>query len=326
MHPSNGSSGAWKRYGNHFVIEDAPDGKLPAKMMEPLAARRAIRLAFHDAEGVHVRADRTRLKQILINLLSNAVKYNRDGGSVVVEAVPFGTKVRISVRDTGNGLDAAQLAQLFQPFNRLGQEAGSEDGTGIGLVVTRRLAELMGGEVGVASTVGEGSEFWITLASSDAVEASGTAVAKVRAAAQPADGPRKKTILYVEDNPANLKLVEEILRLRPDLDLLTAADASTGIAFAYAHNPDMILMDINLPGMRGDEALLRLRADGATAHIPVVALSANAMPRDVSHGLEMGFDYYLTKPIDIGQFLLAVDKALGIESTSNPPAEAVKEP
>ena len=295
-------------------------------MMEPLAAKRAIRLEFGDPGALYVRADRTRLKQILINLLSNAVKYNREGGTVTVEAVPFGERVRISVRDTGKGLDEGQLAQLFQPFNRLGQEAGSEDGTGIGLVVTRRLAELMGGDVGVSSKVGEGSDFWITLAPSDAPEANGAADGSVRVASRCATGPRRKTILYIEDNPANLKLVEEILRLRPDLGLLTAADASTGIALAHVHLPDMILMDINLPGMRGDEALLRLRAQADTAHIPVVALSANAMPRDVSHGLALGFDHYLTKPIDIGEFLQTVDRALGIEPASNPPPEAVKEP
>ncbi|HEY1044494.1 MAG TPA: response regulator, partial [Telluria sp.] len=210
--------------------------------------------------------------------------------------------------------------------NRLGQEAGTEDGTGIGLVVTRRLAELMGGEVGVASTVGEGSEFWIDLKPSDAAAASGTAGPNVRTAGRAAGSAHKNTILYIEDNPANLKLVQEILRSRPDLELLTAGDASTGIALAHVHDPDMILMDINLPGMRGDEALRRLRADPGSAHIPVVALTANAMPRDVTHGLEMGFDAYLTKPIDIGDFLRTVDGTLGIGRADNPPLEAAKEP
>jgi signal transduction histidine kinase/ActR/RegA family two-component response regulator len=282
------------------------------EMMEPLAAGRGIAMQFDDPGELHVLADRTRLKQILLNLLSNAIKYNRPDGSVFVSAARQDGKVRLAVRDTGQGLDESQLAQLFQPFNRLGQEAGAEVGTGIGLVVTRRLAELMDAQVGVSSTVGVGSEFWIDLKPSSAPVASGAPDAGASALAPGAGGKERRTILYVEDNPANLKLVQEIIRLRPDLELMTAGDAVSGIDLARAHQPDMILMDINLPGMRGDEALLRLRMDEATAHIPVVALTANAMPRDVSRGLELGFFRYLTKPIDVGRFLQAVDGALGI--------------
>jgi CheY-like chemotaxis protein len=282
-------------------------------MIEPQAQPDGIRMTFPRFDApVFVLADRTRFKQVLINLLSNAVKYNQPAGEVVVECVATGGgRIRISVKDTGAGLGPEKLAQLFQPFNRLGQARGSVQGTGIGLVMSKRLVELMGGVIGVKSTVGLGSVFWFELGS---VEAPRLEAEKERPAGevtprvQPA-GPLR-TLLYVEDNPANLKLVEQLIARRPSLCLLSALDGNMGIQLARAHQPEVILMDINLPGISGLEALKILLEDQATAHIPVLALSANAMARDIEKGLAAGFFSYLTKPIKIPEFMKALDTAL----------------
>ena len=290
------------------------------QMIEPAAAPRHIRLAFVPPGRQHVVADRTRLKQVLLNLLSNAVKYNRDGGQVTVraDAVPGG-RVRVTVQDTGQGLDAVQRAMLFQPFNRLGQESGPEEGTGIGLVVTRRLVELMGGRIGLESTVDVGSAFWFELdACAEAVRAAPLVDDALPAGAAASPAVHRRTVLYVEDNPANLRLVEEIVALRPDLQLLSAADGALGVTLAQAHRPDVVLMDLNLPGIGGAEALALLRRDPRTARIPVIALTANAMPRDVEAGLAAGFFRYLTKPLDISALLAALDAALALPG---PPAD-----
>jgi CheY-like chemotaxis protein len=259
------------------------------------------------------------VKQILINLLSNAIKYNRVGGTVVVDcAVTSPQRIRISVTDTGPGLTPEKLAQLFQTFNRLGQEGGAEEGTGIGLVVSKRLVELMGGEIGVESTVGSGSVFWIELKLADEPEhVAGTeARAELGPALSVADGMRVRTLLYVEDNPANLLLVEQLIARRPDMRLLGASDAKQGIALARAHKPEIILMDINLPGgISGIKALTTLREDPLTKHIPVIALSANAMPRDTKKGLDAGFFRYLTKPIKVDEFMHVLDVALEFSDT-----------
>lgn len=283
------------------------------EMIEPLANKRNIRIMFPHNDGLHVLADRTRLKQVLLNLLSNAIKYNRENGAVMIACTAHAAgPVRITMQDTGAGLGAEQLEQLFQPFNRLGQETGAEEGTGIGLVVTKRLVELMEGEIGVTSTVGIGSVFWIELKpAASAQYAAGSNIAQLSAYArieQP--GTAQRTLLYVEDNPANLKLIQEIIAFRPDLQLLTAVDARLGIELARAHQPQVILMDINLPGMSGNDALIVLRDDPKTAHIPVIALTANAMPHDVAKSIAFGFFRYLTKPINIDAFFEALDSAL----------------
>ena len=281
-------------------------------MVEPIAASRGVRVLFPETPGAVVLADRTRLKQVLLNLLSNAVKYNREAGAVVVACEQVApARLRLSVQDTGAGLDADQVASLFQPFNRLGQEGGSQEGTGIGLVVTKRLVELMGGEIGVSSSPGMGSVFWIELASTAplAVQAEGAPDAAQEADAVPDEG-EPHLILYVEDNPANLRLVEEIVRFRSDLRLLSAHDGHVGLSLARAHRPEIILMDLNLPGMSGMEVLRQLRADPLTAGIPVIALTANAMQRDIERGLAAGFSRYLTKPIDIDKFTDAINSTL----------------
>jgi len=284
-------------------------------MIEPQGQKRGLKMTFPQFDlPCFVDADRTRLKQILINLLSNAIKYNQPNGTVVVDAECARSapeRTRISVRDTGAGLPPDMLLQLFQPFNRLGRERDTEEGTGIGLVMSKRLVELMGGEIGVESTVGLGSVFWFELNSAAAPQiAVDTAepAAKPQPQAQP--GAPLCTLLYVEDNPANLKLIEQLIARRPDMRLLSAIDGNLGIQLARAEQPEVILMDINLPGISGIEALRILREDPATAHIPVVALSANAMPRDIEKGLQAGFFRYLTKPIKIDEFMHTLDAAL----------------
>jgi len=282
-------------------------------MIEPQAQKRGIRVTFPEVDRpCFIKADRTRVKQVLINLLSNAIKYNQVGGSVVVECSACAQqRMRVSVKDTGAGLPPEKLAQLFQPFNRLGQETSAEEGTGIGLVVTKRLVELMGGAIGVESTIGEGSVFWIELVVAPAPKlAVGAAESVAPAQPQAQNGAAPRTLLYVEDNPANLQLVEQIIARRPDMRLLSAKTGPLGIELARASRPDVILMDINLPGMSGIKAMQILRADTATAHIPVVALSANAIPRDIERGLQAGFFRYLTKPIKVDEFMGTLDVAL----------------
>jgi PAS domain S-box-containing protein len=282
-------------------------------MIEPQAQQRGIRITFPRFDIPYfVLADRTRVKQVLINLLSNAIKYNIKQGTVEVkctESTPG--RIRVNIRDIGAGLYPEQLAQLFQPFNRLGQEAGGEEGTGIGLVVAKRLVELMGGVIGVESTVGVGSVFWFELISVAEPHLSmeeGEAAALVQPHVP--RGARPHTLLYVEDNPANLKLVEQIIARHPDIRLLTAVNGNLGIELARDNLPDVILMDINLPGINGFEALKILRSDAATAHIPVIAISANAMPLDIERGLKAGFFRYMTKPIKVNELMEALDMAL----------------
>jgi len=287
-------------------------------MIEPQAKKRGIRMSFpRFGEPCFVNADRTRVKQILINLLSNAIKYNQADGTVVVEcAANPPDSFRISIRDTGAGLPPEKLAQLFQPFNRLGQEASAEEGTGIGLVVTKRLVELMGGAIGVESTVGAGSVFWVDLNSAAPPSfTNGEFETAASAPMQVASGAPRHTLLYVEDNPANLKLVEQLIARRPDLRLLTAINGNLGIELARTAQPEVILMDINLPGMSGTEAMQILRHDPATSHIPVLALSANAIPHDIERGLEAGFFRYVTKPIKVDEFMAALDVALEFAGT-----------
>ena len=204
-----------------------------------------------------------------------------------------------------------QLSQLFQPFNRLGKETSAEEGTGIGLVVTKRLVELMGGSIGVESSVGVGSVFWVELKLAKAPRLEPLLLAQV-ALAQPKlpEGTPLRTVLYVEDNPANLELVEQLIERRADLRLLSAADGNLGIEYARTYQPDVILMDINLPGISGVEVMQILRADPSTRHIPIIAISANAMPRDIEKALAAGFYNYLTKPIKVKEFISALDEAL----------------
>ncbi len=254
-----------------------------------------------------IRADRVRLLQILMNLLSNAIKYNRAGGSVVITAAAAGDHVRIAVADTGNGIAPERQAELFQPFNRLGAESGPIQGSGIGLYIVKKLVDLMRGAIQVQSRLGQGSTFTIALP----VQRTGTSPAERRVEPPPARGPSTTfSMLYVEDNPSNIRLMEELVDTLGDIRLLTAPDARTGLDLARANRPDLIVLDINLPGMSGLEMVAYLKAHPATAAIPVMALSAAAMPNQVENGLAAGFTHYLTKPLDVALFLRAVEEVL----------------
>ena len=285
-------------------------------MVGAQAQTRGISLAFPRFDiPCAVKADRTRLKQVLINLLSNAIKYNTDGGSVVVEcSASTHGRIRIEVKDTGQGLAPDRMSGLFQPFNRLGRENGTEQGTGIGLVMCKRLTELMGGVIGVESTVGKGSVFWLELNLAEPQPAGPTKHRAVSPAQVQADAPLH-TLLYVEDNPANRNLVENLVARRPDLRLLSAADGNRGVEIARASRPDVILMDINLPGLSGIQALRILAEDPTTAHIPVVGLSAYAMHSEIEKGLAAGFFRYLTKPFKVNEFMETLDVALQFAKT-----------
>ncbi len=298
---------------NQLVIE------CEAMMMQK-AHKWGINLTFPQLQGegkleYFVLADRTRLKQVILNLLSNAIKYNSKNGSVSVFCTALSPeRVRMCVHDTGPGLTAAQMAQLFQPFNRLGRESSNASGTGIGLVMTKRLVELMGGSIRALSELGVGSEFIIEMPLIPANDTHWLSTLTVHRAepehALVARTESLHTLLYVEDNPANLMLVEDLMARRPDIHLISANDGLQGVALAQRALPDVILMDINLPGISGLQALSLLLNDPATAHIPVVALSANAMQRDIDKGLAAGFFKYLTKPIRVTEFMQTMDDAL----------------
>ena len=281
-------------------------------MVEPQALAHGVSLSFHPTDmPCFVTADRVRLKQALMNLLSNAIKYNKKDGAVVMDCVESAPgHIRIRVKDSGAGLSVEKLAQLFQPFNRLGQEPNVVQGTGIGLAAGKQLVELMGGTLGVETSVGKGSLFWIEMSRdlTPQLTTGNTVPAEPSAQAQKSAPPR--TLLYVEDNPASLMLVEQLIARRPDLRLLSAGDGLRGIALARTYLPDVILMDINLLGISGIQALKILREDPVTAHIPVLAISANAIPSDIKKGLEAGFFRYLTKPIKVNEFMEALDLAL----------------
>ncbi|MEX0737782.1 MAG: ATP-binding protein [Pseudohongiella sp.] len=278
------------------------------EMTESQAKQQGVKVSFPGRNiPKYIQADYTRIKQILINLLSNAIKYNgRDGLVVVGCSESASGRIRISVEDTGEGLSDSQIAQLFQPFNRLGKELSAVEGTGIGLVMAKRLIELMGGKIGVQSVVGKGSTFWVEL---DSGEAPRLLVAADVASAKPPEEAalQQYTMLYVEDNPANQILVEDLIARRPDIRLLSAVDGISGVEMALSAKPDIILMDINLPGINGFRLLEILATDARTATIPVVAMSANAMPRDIEKGLAAGFFRYLTKPIRVNEFMDTLD-------------------
>ena len=281
-------------------------------LMGLLADKRGIRLGHDGLQDAVVRADRTRLKQVLLNLLSNAIKYNRDGGSVQIDIRPAGgDHLRIEVCDTGQGIPADKLTQLFQPFNRLDAENSEIEGTGIGLTITRRLVEMMGGAIDVQSTVGVGSTFWIELPL-DALPAASLPAAgspAAHAAARPAAADHQ-TVLYIEDNPANIKLVAQILAHVPHIHLLTAHTPDLGIELALARQPALVLLDINLPGMDGYQVMEIFKTEARLKGTPVIAITANAMPRDIARGKAAGFVDYLTKPLDIEQLLVTVKRCL----------------
>ena len=284
-------------------------------LIKPIAQRRQITVQreeynFNDEP---VLADRTRVRQVLLNLLSNAVKYNRQGGVITIAcSVVDDERVRVSVTDTGDGMSEQKLAALFTPFQRMGAEKTDVEGTGIGLVIAKKLVELMGGSITVYSTPGQGSEFRFELPiclGSDELRQE----RKIQLAQLPGSLLQKQhvRILYVEDNPANLRLVENILSQYEGVEMFSAPEPLLGLELAQTQLPDVILLDINLPGMDGYRVMKKLKENGATASIPVIAISANAMPRDVERGLQAGFHEYLTKPINVLQLMQTLEDVVG---------------
>ncbi len=284
-----------------------------ADLIRPLAVERGIRLRIDDADGLHVLADRQRLKQVLLNLLSNGVKYNREGGDILVTSAHV-TPDRLAIRvaDTGVGIASEAMARLFDPFDRLGAEMSGVEGTGLGLALSKGLIEAMGGTVKAESEAGAGSAFTIEL---------GLAEPPVDRferewgghEATPSQVTPSRTILYIEDNLSNLRLIERIISDRPQIRLLSAMQASLGLELARDHLPDLVLLDLHLPDMAGDEALRRLRQDPTTRTIPVVMISADATQAQIDRLLAAGADEYLTKPLDVKRFLQIVEAMLDRE-------------
>ncbi|QCU89875.1 ATP-binding protein [Thiomicrorhabdus sediminis] len=264
--------------------------------LKTLASKKNIQIECHNLDGVYVRADLSRLKQVLINLLSNAIKYNHDNGTVVFRADIKAEHIRLNVIDNGMGIDKNQIPLLFKPFDRLGRENLAIQGTGIGLSLSKKLISIMGGEIGVTSTLNQGSCFWIELPLEKTLDY------QPEHTQSNAHNDYKigleKTVLYIEDNPSNISLMKSFIEKETKLQLLTAQRPELGIQLALTHKPDLVLLDINLPGMDGYEVLKQLKKDDITKDITVFAVTANAMPNDITKGKASGFSEYITKPID----------------------------
>jgi CheY-like chemotaxis protein len=252
--------------------------------------------------------DSTRVKQILINLLSNAVKYNTDGGRIhIATRSSHRDSIELVVTDTGLGMTSAQLAQLFQPFNRLGRERSALEGTGIGLVISQRLAELMGGALRARSTAGEGSSFILSLPRADQPD---SAVAELDESPSTSSDYHQRSVHYVEDNETNVEVMRGILSRRPQVRFDVSITGLDGLAAIRAHRPDLILLDMHLPDIDGMELLRHLKADPGTAEIPVVVVSADALAGQIEGALQAGAHQYLTKPVSVSQLLSVVDSLL----------------
>jgi PAS domain S-box-containing protein len=334
-------TGEIRRAGDHLLqmIEDLLDlarievGKLAirlepldlmpivaesAAIVQPLIAARGLQLVVEEPVGAgpRVQADRLRLRQVIVNLLSNAAKYNRESGTITVRCRDNAAGVRLSVTDTGAGIAGEKLARLFQPFDRLGAELGNVEGTGIGLALSKQLTELMGATLGAESELGAGSTFWV-----DLPRAEGHPLPAVAAAgALHGLGDVPLDVLYIEDNRSNVEVIAAFLAPRAHVQLRTATTGDAGLALARARRPDIILLDIHLPGMDGYQVLQRLRADAGLRDIPVIALSADAMPHDVQRGLAAGFDRYIAKPVDLTELSGTLDTLLRKNRTPPPPS------
>jgi len=290
-------------------------------LVYPLAQKRNIELTVSGEGKIYaideikhinsmLRADRTRFKQVFLNLLSNAIKYNHEYGQISVDCMTTDTNCHITISDTGAGITDAMMENLFTPFNRLGAEQSSVEGTGIGLVITKNLVELMHGEIGVETRVGKGTTFWIDMPADREEQEQRPEIdsANINTGTDGEKADDRYSVLYIEDNPANLRLVEHVFTRRPHLRLLSAHEPMLGLELASEYRPNLILLDINLPGMSGFDVLTHLRQRADIANIPVVAVSANAMPRDIKKGMDAGFNDYITKPINVNTLLDVVDE------------------
>jgi len=283
-------------------------------LMEPMANKHQVSLQVELPDKLVVDADKIRLKQVVINLLSNALKYNRPGGEALLfaEAMDDGDKIAIHVKDNGRGIPADKLEELFKPFNRLDLEKSEIEGTGIGLAITLKLAELMNGKLDVVSQLGEGSQFSLILSRMDATplqDAAGRDEVPDNSDAQ----QKQFTVLYVEDNPANMRLLQKVFDKQKNIELKTAPLPELGLELAITELPDLILLDINMPGMDGYQMLEKIRQHQSLAKTPVIAVTANAMPTDIERGLAAGFNDYFTKPLDLAPFIARVNSLLHAE-------------
>lgn len=287
-------------------------------LITPLAEQRGITIQSHVNDSIYIDSDRTRLKQSILNLLSNAIKYNKERGNVILSSVEKDHQLRLSVTDTGPGISSDNISKLFKPFERLGAEASATEGTGIGLALTQKLLELMNAQIGVDSELGNGSTFWINLPLSTHTQEN--IVQKLPPITENSTSNTSKdkpySVLYIEDNPANLKLVQRLVAMKPHISFLAAHNAELGYELAQAHKPDLILTDINLPGMSGIDFLAKALKDTQLKNIPIAAISANALAKDVEKGIKMGFVAYLTKPINIDAFHELIEKYLPLAKAS----------
>jgi CheY-like chemotaxis protein/anti-sigma regulatory factor (Ser/Thr protein kinase) len=291
------------------LISDSVDQVLD--MVRPLADTRNIVLTFNRPRSQqHVLADRQRLHQVLLNLLSNAVKYNQEGGRVEVSCIKGQAgHLRVSVRDTGAGISEADQTRLFAPFERLSANQSEVQGTGLGLALSKRLMEAMGGSIGLTSLPGQGSTFWIEL---HCVEAPEEVVRRQElvSAIEIKHAPGTRTVLYIEDNLSNMRLMEHIVSYRPHIRLVPAMQGRLGLELAHEHRPDLILLDLHLPDLTGDDVLKKLQADPKTSEIPVVMISADATPGQVKRLLAAGVAAYVTKPLNVEKLLKVFDDYL----------------
>jgi signal transduction histidine kinase len=297
-------------------------------LLQSLAEQHGV-IVVADSSNGRACADPTRLRQVLINLVSNAIKYNRRGGTVVIETGDDGVVATLTVRDTGRGLSAEQIAALFEPFNRFGVEQEGIEGTGIGLTIVKSLVDGMQGRIDVASEPGHGTRFSVTLPAASVAAAPSAPAPEVAPAPVPARSGdaagRRGTILYIEDNQVNVLLVEELVKSLGGLTIVSELTGTAGVERAIALRPDLVLIDLQLPDFDGYEVLRRLRAEPATRAIPCVALSANAMREEIERGLATGFVDYWTKPIDFAVFIAAIERMFP-QSPSPAEEPAIAEP
>ncbi len=293
-------------------------------LVRPLAAKRQVWIMEPKGDlDQEVLCSALRFKQVILNLLSNAVKFNREGGSVAISCEKNDTSLRLQITDTGRGIRAEDMQKLFAPFERFEiQDAGME-GAGLGLSLSKRLVEAMDGSIGAESVHGQGATFWVKLPLMPDNSKGSPPKPKGKRArnGQIPATTLPRTVLYIEDNLSNLRLVERILARRPEVKLISAMQGSLALDLARQHHPDLILLDLHLPDIQGDEIMRQLRADPATTPIPIVMISADATPEQIDRLRRSGADDYLTKPIDLNKFLSLVDSTPPLISQHSFPSQ-----